>query len=128
MIIRNNYIGNVNQINQNSGFQNQQTKNRPETSFNQILQNTISENEKLKFSKHAEMRLNSRNIVLTEQQKEKITKAVDKAREKGVKETLVVMDDIAFVVSVTNRTVITAANCNELKENVFTNIDGAVFA
>jgi len=47
---------------------------------------------------------------------------------KGSKDSLVLIDDIAFVVNVRNRTVITAVNSNELKENVFTNIDGAVFA
>jgi len=54
-------------------------------------------------------------------------KAVDKADAKGVKDTLIVMDRIAFVVNVKNRTVITALNSSEMKENVFTNIDGAVF-
>jgi len=74
------------------------------------------------------MRLQLRNIKLTDEQKEKISKAVQKAEEKGVKDSLVLIDDIAFVVNVRNRTVITAVNSNELKENVFTNIDGAVFA
>ncbi|GAE88971.1 flagellar hook associated protein [Acetivibrio straminisolvens JCM 21531] len=74
------------------------------------------------------MRLQARNINLTDAQKEKISKAVQKAEEKGVKDSLVLIDDIAFVVNVRNRTVITAVNSNELKENVFTNIDGAVFA
>jgi flagellar operon protein len=52
--------------------------------------------------------------------------AVAKAESKGVKDTLVLMDDLAFVVNIRNKTVITAVNSNELKENVFTNIDGAV--
>jgi flagellar operon protein len=52
--------------------------------------------------------------------------AVTKAESKGVRDTLVLMDDLAFVVNVRNRTVITAVQSNELKENVFTNIDGAV--
>jgi flagellar operon protein len=52
--------------------------------------------------------------------------AVAKAESKGVKDTLVLMDDLAFVINTRNRTVITAVNSNELRENVFTNIDGAV--
>jgi len=64
------------------------------------------------------MRLQLRNIKLTDEQKEKISKAVQKAEEKGVKDSLVLIDDIAFVVNVRNRTVITAVNSNELKENV----------
>jgi len=97
-------------------------------SFEEILESKVNENRGLKFSKHAEMRLQLRNIKLTDEQKEKISKAVQKAEEKGVKDSLVLIDDIAFVVNVRNRTVITAVNSNELKENVFTNIDGAVFA
>lgn len=94
-------------------------------SFNDIL------NEKLKgdikISKHAQMRMQMRNVNLTEAQREKLAKAVDKADAKGVRDTLVVMDRMAFVVNVKNRTVITAMNSSEMKENVFTNIDGAVF-
>lgn len=79
------------------------------------------------MSKHAELRMEARNIKLDENQVERLKSAVDKASTKGVRDTLVVMDDIAFVVNVNARTVITAVNQNELKENVFTKIDGAVF-
>jgi flagellar operon protein len=92
------------------------------------LQDKIKQDERLKFSKHAELRLQTRNIHLTDIQKEKITEAVNKAQSKGVKDSLVIMDNLAFVVNVKSRTVITAVNSGELKENVFTNIDGAVFA
>jgi len=57
---------------------------------------------------------------------EQINKAVERADEKGIKESLLVMDNLALVVSVKNKTVITAVNSDELKGNVFTNIDGAV--
>ncbi|NLU10275.1 MAG: flagellar protein, partial [Tepidanaerobacter acetatoxydans] len=59
-------------------------------------------------------------------QKEMINNAVDKAEQKGVRESLILMNDMAFVVSIKNRTVITAMNGDSVKENVFTNIDGAV--
>lgn len=94
--------------------------------FDSILKQKLSESGEIKFSKHAELRLQSRNISLTQAQKDKMKEAVVKAETKGVKDSLVLMDNLAFVVNVRSRTVITAANSNELKENVFTNIDGAV--
>jgi len=94
--------------------------------FASILKQTQVQYEEIKFSKHAELRLQSRNINLTQAQKDKIKEAVLKAESKGVRDSLVLMDNLAFVVNVRNRTVITAANNNELKDNVFTNIDGAV--
>ena len=95
-------------------------------SFDSILRQKQKENEGIKFSKHAEYRLRSRNISLTPSQKDRMMEAVAKAESKGVRDTLVLMDDLAFVVNIRNRTVITAVNSSELKENVFTNIDGAV--
>lgn len=94
--------------------------------FDAILKQQQSRNEEIKFSRHAELRLQSRNISLSQAQKDKMKEAVSRAQSKGVKDSLVLMDNLAFVVNVRNRTVITAANSNELKENVFTNIDGAV--
>lgn len=94
--------------------------------FESILKQKQADNEEIKFSKHAELRLQSRNINLTQTQKDKMKEAVEKAELKGVRDSLVLMDNLAFVVNIRNRTVITAANSNELKENVFTNIDGAV--
>lgn len=94
--------------------------------FESILRQQQAGLGEIKFSKHAELRLQSRNISLTQAQKDKMKEAVAKAESKGVRDSLVLMDDLAFVVNIRNRTVITAANSNELKENVFTNIDGAV--
>ena len=53
---------------------------------------------------------------------------MDRAAQKGARESLVLLDDVALVVSIKNRTVITAVDAANLKENVFTNIDSAVFA
>lgn len=94
--------------------------------FGNILNEKLAETQDLKFSKHAELRLKSRNIELTTQQKEKLENATEKAGAKGIKDSLVVMDNMAFVVNVKNKTVVTAMNGNELKDNIFTNIDGAV--
>ena len=98
----------------------------PAGGFESILNQKLDEKSEIKFSKHAELRLQSRNISLTQAQKDKMKEAVARAESKGVKDSLVLMDNLAFVVNVRSRTVITAANSNELKENVFTNIDGAV--
>jgi flagellar operon protein len=94
--------------------------------FNDILREKLSNTQELKFSKHAEARLKSRNISINPEQWQKIRDAVAKAEKKGVKESLILMDKLALVVSVKNKTVITAVSNEELKENVFTNIDGAV--
>ncbi len=82
--------------------------------------------DRLKVSGHAQTRLASRNIELTQADWERVMNGVDKAAAKGAKDSLVMIDDIALVVSVKNRTVITAVDKESLKENVFTNIDSAV--
>ena len=82
--------------------------------------------DRLKVSNHAKTRLESRDIQLDAGQWERVLDGVEKAAQKGAKESLVMLDDIALVVSVRNRTVITAVDQQHLKENVFTNIDSAV--
>ncbi len=85
-----------------------------------------AKNRELKISAHAQARLKSRGIELNEARMAKLTEAVDRAASKGAKESLVLMEDLAVIVSVKNRTVITAVDGASLKENVFTNIDSAV--
>ncbi|NLO38583.1 MAG: flagellar biosynthesis protein [Ruminiclostridium sp.] len=107
-----------------------EVQNRPKTqpsgSFANILQDKLDKD--VKISKHAQTRMELRKVNLTEAQREKLASAIDKANAKGVRDTLIVMERMAFVVNVKNRTVITAMNSTEMRENVFTNIDGAVFA
>jgi len=93
--------------------------------FQQILQQKIGQGQ-LKISNHAQMRMNMRNIRLDDRQMAKLSNAVDRAEQKGVKESLILMSDLAFVVSIKNRTVITAVDGPSIKDNIFTNIDGAV--
>lgn len=100
----------------------------PVAGFDNVLQQAMDKTGLVKFSKHAEMRMQARNIDLTQLQRDKINSAVSMAQQKGVKDSLVILDNMAFVVNVPSKTVITAVNNNELKENVFTNIDGAIFA
>lgn len=80
----------------------------------------------LKFSKHANMRLEQRDIALSADQSQRLEAGVAKASEKGIKESLVIVDSLAFIVNVPNQTVVTAMDQTESDENVFTNIDGAV--
>jgi flagellar operon protein len=82
----------------------------------------------LKFSAHAQARLKSRNIEMTPEILQKLDKAVDGAAKKGSKDSLVLLSDLAFIVNIPNRTVVTAMDGSRVKENVFTNIDSAVIA
>lgn len=94
------------------------------SNFKDILDEKLKED--LKISGHAAMRMKLRNMNLSQEQWDKLREAVGKAEEKGVKESLIVFDNMAFIVSIKNKTVITAIDSENLKENVFTNIDGAV--
>lgn len=80
----------------------------------------------LKVSGHAQTRLQSRGIDLDSTQWDRVKDGVDRAAAKGARESLVLVDDAALVVSVKNRTVITAVDRANLKDSVFTNIDSAV--
>lgn len=96
-------------------------------SFEEILREKQQEQVSgLRFSKHASMRLEKRNISLTEEQNERLKNGVEKADEKGIRESLVMVDSLAFIVNVPNKTVVTAMDQTETQENIFTNIDGAV--
>ncbi len=102
-------------------------------SFDQVLQGQVSEalavtaaRAGIKFSGHAQTRLASRQIALTEHDVARLGQAMTRAAAKGAKDSLVLMDKTAFVVSVANRTVITAVAQDALKDNLFTNIDSAM--
>lgn len=95
--------------------------------FRDVLRTTgtPATQQPLKFSAHAQQRLASRNISLTPDDVAKMNAMADKAAAKGAKQSLFMMRDVAMVVSITNRTVITAVDQSSMKENVFTNIDSA---
>jgi flagellar operon protein len=82
----------------------------------------------VRFSAHAQTRLQSRRIELDSAHMDRLQGAVQKAAGKGSRDALVLMDDLAMVVSITNRTVVTVVDKENLKQNVFTNIDSAVIA
>ena len=96
-------------------------------SFQEILEKrTLETDSSLKFSKHALGRLSDRNIELSEGQLERLNDGAKKAGQKGIKDSLVIVDQLAFIVNVPNRTVVTAMDSTETTENIFTNINGAV--
>ncbi len=96
-------------------------------SFQEILQQKAAENTgELKFSKHAAGRLADRDISLTEEQLERLNDGARKAGQKGIKDSLVIVDRLAFIVNVPNNTVVTAMDSTDTRENIFTNINGAV--
>ena len=96
-------------------------------SFRAVLDQaqTASGTEPLRFSAHAMARLASRNITLTGDDVARMNAMADKAAAKGAKQSLFILRDTAMVVSIKNRTVITAVDQDSMKENVFTNIDSA---
>lgn len=94
-------------------------------SFQEILSEQLKQG--LSFSKHANQRTEERNITITESDMNRLEDACDRAQQKGIKDALIVMDDSAFIVNATNKVVITVVDKNEMKSNVFTNIDGALF-
>ena len=95
------------------------------TTFTQVL---AQELQGVQFSQHALDRLQARNIKLGPAELTKLNTAVDRAAQKGAKESLVLMNNnnLALVVSVKNKTVITAMDSASMKDNIFTNIDSAV--
>ncbi len=113
------YLQDAKKVNRQSSVSNQ-------TSFRQILEQVSNRNDTVSFSRHANERLSSRNIRLNEEQMQRLNEGVRQAKEKSIQESLVMMDNIAFIVNVKNNTVITAMDQNTNDSNVFTNIDGAV--
>jgi flagellar operon protein len=95
-------------------------------SFDAVIRREIEGWQGIKFSAHALERLRLRNIHLSADDRTRILDAIGRADAKGAKDSLVLVRGAALVVSVENRTVVTALDRDELNGNVFTNIDSAV--
>lgn len=93
-------------------------------SFLETLQNV----QNVKFSTHAQKRLQTRDINLNDENVSRLSNAIDKAEKRGGKSSLVMVDDLAFIVNVKDRMVVTALDSNQRGEGVFTQIDSVVFA
>jgi flagellar operon protein len=99
---------------------------RAKVPFDTVIRNEIEKLQGVRFSAHALQRLTARNIQLSTEDKVKIAEAVDRAQAKGAKDSLILVRGAALVVSVKNRTVVTVLDREELRGNVFTNIDSAI--
>jgi len=116
-------LGNIQPIENTPRKQETAASSTPTSvSFREILGNRME--TPVHFSKHAALRLNDRNISLTGEQIDRVADGIGKANEKGIRDSLVLVDNVALVVNVKSRTVITAIS--QMQENVFSNIDGAV--
>lgn len=94
--------------------------------FGSILKQELEKKAELKFSKHASQRLDDRNITINTELQNKLNEAIEMANGKGLRDMVIIDNQNAFVVNVPNRTVITAMCGSEMKNNIFTNIDGVV--
>jgi len=94
-------------------------------SFAQILENQKQETE-VKLSAHAQERLKQQNINITPQDFSRIKDATNMAEKKGSKESLMLLNDVALVVNISNRTIITAVDKARQKDKIFTNIDSTI--
>lgn len=129
MIISNNNFSSIDQMRQKLGsmaVKEKRNESNEALSFSEIMQHQKQSMDQspIKFSKHANERLSERNIILSKMQLSRLEDGTQKARQKGVKESLICVDDLAFIVNVKNNTVVTAMNQED--EKIFTNIDGAV--
>lgn len=95
-------------------------------SFKEMFSRQLAQSRDVHFSRHAHQRLHSRGLELSDQQLTLVADAIDKADTKGARETLVLTDEAAYVVSVKNRTVITVFDRDNLREGIVTSIDSAV--
>lgn len=108
-----------------------QTERSTQASFYDILagksiEKNASQMGTVKFSRHASVRLKDRGIELSNEQLERLNEGTQKAGQKGIKDSLVIVDELAFIVNVPSKTVVTAMDSTRADENVFTNINGAV--
>ena len=93
--------------------------------FGKLLESIQNKNQ-IKISAHAQLRLKERNINLSDADINKIQSAVNSVRAKGGRDALILYNNVAYITSVNNNTIVTAVGSENLKDNVFTNIDSAV--
>jgi len=94
--------------------------------FSKVLNEKLQQKSEIKFSSHAMERIKKRNIIITQEDMKNIETALKEAEKKGAREALFVGDRFSLIVSVKNRTVITAIDEDSMRNNIFTNIDSAV--
>ena len=97
-------------------------------SFSEVLKTRLEPETGITFSAHAMNRMNERGLMLGSDEMTRLSQAVTKACEKGATDSLILLNDMAFIVSIKNHTVITALSGEAMRDNVFTDIDSAVIA
>ncbi len=95
-------------------------------SFANALRGEVSERDGVRFSAHAKKRLVERNVEFGDLEHKRLSEAVSRIKQKGADKSLVLMDDLALLVSARNRIVITALDSASARNAVFTNIDSAM--
>lgn len=126
-----NFLRNISNINKNldvNSVKNSQSKNQDlrsdkSTSFEDLLNKKLGQ---LEFSKHATKRISEREIKLDADTGIKLNEALDQAKTKGLRNVLVMIENSAFILDTASNKVVTAVGKDDLRENIFTNIDGAV--
>ncbi|MGL4523580.1 MAG: TIGR02530 family flagellar biosynthesis protein [Bacilli bacterium] len=91
--------------------------------FDEVLK---EKSQTLILSKHAQRRISERNIQITESLLTRMEERLEQASQKGVKEALILADEGAFIVNVPKKTMITALDVKESKQQIFTNINGTI--
>ncbi|WP_461205735.1 TIGR02530 family flagellar biosynthesis protein [Clostridium sp. DL1XJH146] len=133
--VNNDFYNNLNKQN------NSKRVGTNKTSFEDMLQKQINRDSlknkdfnvnkangsDIKISKHAQRRLDSRNIELTSKDMTSLSNAMDKAKDKGAEESLLIYKNLAFVSNISSKTIITTMEIDGGEGNIFTNIDSAVF-
>lgn len=120
------FVGNIGQTTSLKPNPGRAPEAEKDGGFISLLAEELAQKQELNFSKHALKRIESRQIPITPQLIDKLSSAVQKARGKGIKDALMISAQAAFIVNIPNSTVVTTISGNEMKENIFTNIDGAV--
>lgn len=127
MIITGKFVDGIHRNTLNSPKINaNKAKDQGVQSFRDILRTSIKNNDNIKFSKHATQRMFERDIILSTDQLQRMENALKEAKDKGVKDSLILMEDMAFIVNIPSKTVITAMNNTNKNKNIFTNIDSAI--
>ena len=118
----------LDRANGSSPAQSSQGKPAVQNQTGMSFADALNKVQDVRFSTHAQKRLQSRQINLSEESVNRLSEAVDKAEKKGGQSSLVLVDDLAFIVNVRDRVVVTALDTNQRGEGVFTQIDSVVFA
>jgi len=93
--------------------------------FAEVLKQKLTPQQDVKFSAHALKRIEERQLNLGGPVLDRLNDGISRLNEKGSKNSVIFLDETAFIVSVQNRTVVTALDKAADSQNIFTNIDSA---